>query len=135
MAWATRLLLIAATVLAGLLAGVDFDRAFVAMPAWEKVGAVPWAEFSRRADLGNGLLLYPIEAIGSTLFALATAACSRLDPRHVRRAALPLYAAALFAVAGLALTVIAAPIMLGIRDVTDAATLDRALHGFRFWGN
>jgi hypothetical protein len=43
----TRALLIAATVLSGLLAGGNVDRAIVAMPAWEQVGAAAWAEFSR----------------------------------------------------------------------------------------
>jgi hypothetical protein len=59
----TRLLLIAAAFVSGLLAGGNIDRAFVAMPAWQEVGATNWAEFSRHADLGNGMWLYPIEAI------------------------------------------------------------------------
>ena len=50
---ATRIVLVLAILLSGLLAGGDIDRAFVAMPAWQQVGAVAWAEFSRHADLGN----------------------------------------------------------------------------------
>jgi hypothetical protein len=47
----------------------------------------------------------------------------------------PLYAAVLFAAGGLVLTVKAAPIMLGIRDLGDPAALQRAFEGFWYWGN
>jgi hypothetical protein len=62
----TFILLIAATFMGGLLAGGNVDRAFVAMPAWEQMGAIAWEQFSRHADLGNGLVLYPLEAFGAT---------------------------------------------------------------------
>lgn len=131
----TRWLLVAATLFGGVLAGGNIDRAFVAMPAWEQVGAQGWAEFSRHADLGNGLLLYPIEAIGGALLVLAAAISFRFERTPPRRAALPLYLAVLLAAGGLALTVMAAPIMLGIRDTSDPATLRAAFERFYFWGN
>ena len=59
----TRILLILAIFISVFLAGGNIDRAFVAMPAWEEVGAIAWAEFSRYADLGNGLIFYPLEAL------------------------------------------------------------------------
>ena len=46
-----------------------------------------------------------------------------------------LYLASAFALLGLLLTVKAAPIMLGVRNTTDARALERAFAGFRFWGN
>jgi hypothetical protein len=69
----TRILLILATLISGLLAGGNVDRAFVAMPAGQQVGAIAWAEFSRHADLGNGLVVYPIEAFAGALLTLAAA--------------------------------------------------------------
>jgi hypothetical protein len=132
---ATRILLVLATFLAGLLAGGDIDRAFVAMPAWQEVGAAAWAEFGRHADLGNGLLLYPFEAFGSTLLTLAAALAFHFDRAAPRAAAFPLYAACALAVGGLGFTVKAAPIMLGIRDVDDAVALQAAFEGFWYWGN
>jgi hypothetical protein len=45
----------------------------------EKVGPVAWAEFSRHADLGNGLVLYPLEAFGGFLFTLAAAVSFYFD--------------------------------------------------------
>ncbi len=131
----TRTLLIFATLVSGLLAGGNVDRAFVAMPAWQQVGAIPWAEFSRHADLGNGLILYPIEAISGALLTIAAAMMIHFDRNAPRAAAVPIYAAALFAVGGLALTVKAAPTMLGIRGVSELVALQRAFEAFWYWGN
>jgi len=130
----TRLSLIAATLLSGLLAGGNVDRAFVAMPAWQNVGASAWAEFSRHADLGNGLILYPVEAFGGFLFTLAAAVSFHFDRTADRGAAWPLYSAAVLCAGGLAFTVMAAPIMLGIRGTNDPAALQTAFEDFWFWG-
>jgi hypothetical protein len=131
----TRVLMIAATFASGLLAGGNIDRALVAMPAWKQVGAVGWAEFSRHADLGNGLLLYPIEAIGGALLTLAAAASYHFDGAVRRAVAIPLWAAVAFSLGGLVLTLEAAPIMLGVGKADDPAALQAAFEGFRSWGN
>ena len=131
----TPIVLIFATLFSGLLAGGNIDRAFVAMPAWQQVGAIAWSEFSRHADLGNGLIVYPVEAIAGALLTAAAAVGSYFDRGVPRPAALCLYAAALFAAGGLMFTVKAAPIMLGLRDGSDPAALQQAFEGFWFWGN
>jgi hypothetical protein len=131
----TRLLLIPAALVSGLLAGLDFDRSLVAMPAWVLVGPAAWAEFSRHADLGAGLVLYPLEAIGAALLTLAAALSLWRDGAASRLAGLALAAASLLAIGGLGLTFKAAPLMLGIRDATDPAALRRAFEGFRYWGD
>jgi hypothetical protein len=128
----TRFLLIAAAAASGLLAGADLDREIVAMPAWQQVGAVPWAAFSRQADLGNGLVLYPVEAIGGFLLILAAIVSFHLDRAATGRFAL--YGAALLAAAGLLCTVKAAPIMLGVARLEDPAALRQVFEGFRHWG-
>ena len=92
-----RLLLILSTFVSGLLAGGNIDRAFVAMPAWQQVGAPSWAAFSRHADLGNGLVLYPVEAVGGALLTLAAAIMIHFDRNAPRAAIVSLYAAVLFA--------------------------------------
>ena len=127
--------MIAATFMGGLLAGGNVDRAFVAMRAWEHVGAVAWGQFSRHADLGNGLVLYPLEAFGATLLTLAAAISFHFDRVASRNAAVPLYSAALLCIVGLILTIKAAPFMLGIREVNEPAALQTAFEGFRYWGN
>ncbi len=130
-----RALLAFALLFSGLLAGGNVDRAVAAMPAWQIVGATGWAEFSRHADLGNGLFLYPVEAFGGALFALAAAIGFQFDRDALASVKVLLYASVVLAASGLLLTFEAAPIMLGIRDVADPAALARAFDGFWFWGN
>jgi hypothetical protein len=130
----TRTLLIAATLLGGLLAGGDLDRALVAMPAWQEIGPEAWATFSRHADLGNGLILYPVEAIGGAVLILVAALRLRRDPATPRVTMVAVYVATALAVAGLLLTLKAAPIMLGIKEVSDEQALKAAFEGFSHWG-
>jgi hypothetical protein len=131
----TRALLIAAAVLSGLLAGGNVDRAIVAIPAWAQVGAPAWAEFSRHADLGNGLVLYPLEAIGAFLLIVLTAGSLYVDRAAKAHIMLPLCGAAVLAAAGLLCTLKAAPIMLSVGHLSDPASLRQAFDGFRFWGD
>lgn len=52
-----------------------------------------------------------------------------------RSIGIPIYAAAIFTVGGLLLTLKAAPIMLSVRHLgDDPVSLRRALDGFEFWG-
>src|SRR2546425_12848716 len=105
-------LLVTATIVSGLLAGGNIDRAVVAMPAWQRVGPVAWAEFSRRADLANGMILYPTEAIGGFVLVLGALAAALAEGAVLRGAVLPLALAAVPSAAGLCLTFKAAPIMM-----------------------
>ncbi len=130
----TLCVLAAAALPGGFLAGADLDRALVAMPAWSEVGAIGWAAFSRHADLGAGLVLYPAEAVLAALLVLAAALSHRLD-RGRTGVGLPLYAAGALSILGLVLTARAAPIMLSIRDMGDPVMLQQAFGGFRFWGD
>jgi len=131
----SRVLLAGAAILSGLIAGVDFDRTLVAMPAWQTVGASAWATFSRQADLGNGLVLYPLEAIGAFLLLIAVSLSLRLDGVPWSRIPLPLWIAIGASGVGLLLTLVAAPIMFSIRAATETALLQAALADFRFFGD
>jgi hypothetical protein len=122
----------AATLVNGALAGSDIDRAVVQMPAFVRLGAARWAEFSAHADLSRrGLALYPAEGIGGTLLSIATAAAMARS-RGVRKSArIASVAAALLALGGLAVTVKAAPNILSLRNPD--ADPQRAFDGFRYW--
>ena len=128
--------IVSATLANGLLAGGDVDRWLVGMPAWQSVGVLGWANYSRLADLGNGFVLYPTLAIGGTLLSLAAAATFMRQAKHERFVAIPIYAAAALAVAGLLMTVKAAPFMLSLRHIgnEEVALLEHAFNGFRLWG-
>jgi hypothetical protein len=127
--------ILAASLVDGVLVGGGIDRALVAMPAWHRVGPIAWANFSRHADLGNGLILYPLEAFGGMILSVAAAVIFRRDGTAPQAAQMPIYAAALFTIGGLVLTVKAAPIMLGVKNVgDDLGVLQRAFDDFEFWG-
>jgi len=130
----TQLLVAAAALLSGVLAGGIIDRVIVGGPAWHELGAQAWAQFSRQADLGTGLVAYPVEGIGATLFILAAALSNYFD-RNIRRGVtLPLCFAAAFSISGLILTAKAAPIMLSLASLKNGAEIERAFNEFFVWG-
>ena len=128
--------IVSATLANGLLAGGDIDRWLIGMPAWQSVGILAWANYSRSADLGNGFVLYPILAIGGTLLSLAVVVVFIREGKHKCVVAIPVYAAAALAVAGLLMTLKAAPFMLSLGHIgnEDLVSLQHAFDGFRLWG-
>ena len=130
----TRLLLAAAALVSGILAGSIVDRVVVGGPAWHELGAQAWAAYSRQADLGNGLAAYPIEAIAGALLIIAAAVSNYFDHRASSPAAIPLYCAVILSLATLALTVKAAPIMLGLATPQSTAATQHAFDAFFLWG-
>ena len=104
------------------------------MPAWQRVGPIAWANFSRQADLGNGEVLYPLFGIGSTVLAVGLAVAYGLNRNAPRSAAVPVYLGAAFAIGVMVATTQAAPQMLSLRHGgNDAAVLQGALDVFQRW--
>jgi hypothetical protein len=134
---AVRALATAATIIGGALAGGNIDRSLVQMPAWKRVGARRWAEYSQHADLERGLPFYPIEGIGGALLSIATAIALRRVRRVKRSAILAGNTAALFAIGGMLATLKAAPVMLSMKDAqtkSDAA-VEEVFNAFHHWGD
>ena len=131
----TRSLLIAATLLAGILAGATADRGIIGYPAWRALGVASWVAYSQHADLSlRGMMFYPVLAIGGTLFNVAAAFRFRSDLGASRSAALPIYASSLLAIGGLLLTIKAAPFMLSVAHAgNDEQAVQHAFDGFYFW--
>jgi hypothetical protein len=130
----TLILLAAATFLSGILAGGAVDRVIVGGPAWHELGAQAWAQYSRLADLGSGLVAYPIEGIGSTLLIAAATLSNHFDRAAPRAATFSLSIALALSVGGLLLTVKAAPIMLGLASSQSSRAIEGAFDQFFFWG-
>jgi hypothetical protein len=130
----TRLLLMAATLVSGILAGGIVDRVIVGGPAWRQLGVEAWVQYSRLADLGSGLAAYPVEGIGAALLIVAAAASAYFDRGASRHVTLPLYAAVALSAAGLLLTGKAAPIMLSLATPQPASAGQRAFDEFFLWG-
>jgi hypothetical protein len=121
-------------LLDGLLAGSTVDRAVAGWPAWRHLGVVAWAEYSRHADLGYGLVLYPVLAIGGCLFALAVVVVFWRSGKRPPAAALPIYLGAALAIGGLLTTIGAAPNMLSLKHIGDnAPALTAAFEAFYRW--
>jgi hypothetical protein len=96
--------------------GSFLTRSIVDLPAWQHVGPIAWAAFSRHADIGNGVIYYSLFGIGSTLLAVATAISFRLTRASSGlRCAIPVYLTAAFAAGVILATTQAAPQMLSIR--------------------
>ncbi len=134
----TRYLLLSCILLAAAfngLSGSGIDRTLIEMPAWQHVGALAWAAFSRWADLGtNGLILYPLEKIGGTVFSVGAAIIFFANRRRLPRdGAFPIYGAALFALGAMLATTQAAPLMMSTPHLSDPVSLQHALDGFAFW--
>jgi hypothetical protein len=129
----TRWLVAAATVVGAILVGGMVDRVIVAGPAWRELGPEAWREYSRHADLDAGLIAYPLEGIGAALLTLAAAVSHRFDrpPGPIRTA---LYLSTAGYLAGLLLTLKAAPIMLALGNPGDHLGPATAFADFYFWG-
>ncbi|HEV2428318.1 MAG TPA: hypothetical protein VGV64_00515 [Thermoplasmata archaeon] len=130
--WVVLLWIAAGT--SGLLAGIGLNKAAVELPAGRRLGSVEFARFSRQADLGNGLILYPI--VGLAAPALTIAAGVDLAYAHAFPAAALVLAlsAAGFGLLHLGTTAVAAPQMVRIGRLGDErAALDRAYERFRAW--
>jgi hypothetical protein len=124
-----RYLVLIACFLSGALAGINIDSVIVRFPAWRRLGATAWAAYRRKADLGNGLFLYPLLAIGHALIIIAIAI--DLYFRGPVSAIPTAFVAASFAIIGLLLTIRAAPIMLGLnRDTDDPQAIENDFRGF-----
>jgi hypothetical protein len=122
-------LMILATAMNGLLAGLNVDTALVKLPARRRIGAVAYAAFARGNDLGNGLVVYPFLGIGAALFTVLATAIASLEHSSMGLLVL-LSLASLLSLIHTFATTRAAPIMLSIKDAPDdeallSAKLDR----------
>jgi len=131
----TLLLILAATIVTGLLAGASLDKAFVQLPARHRMGVVGFAAFSRANDLGNGLIAYPVLGISAALLTILAALAAFLQNTSLQQA-IPLYIAALLALLHSVTTSRAAPNMLSLRQgSSDEAFLTETFNRFARWHN
>lgn len=128
-------LIIAATALNGLIAGISFDGALVKLPARRRIGAVAYATFARGNDLGNGLWVYPSTAIGAALLTIVATIAAYAE--HTSVAVLvPLSIATLTSIGHFVATSRAAPVMLRVgKTPDDEALLAPLLDRFARWSD
>jgi|SRR5438552_15652680 len=68
-----------AALFGGLQAGATANRAFVLLAAWERLGVIPWVNFTRAENVGVGALFYPVLGLAALLFTVSAAIAFRLD--------------------------------------------------------
>lgn len=131
----TKSLLVGATLLGGLLAGMATNKVLVEMPAWAEVGVIPWANFTRAEDTGLGLILFPVIGGSALLLTVAAAAAFHFDRTAPLSGAVPVYAAVVLAVAALIVTVgLLAPPRLSLKQAgTDIAELQQIFASVDRW--
>jgi hypothetical protein len=128
-------LILAATIITGLLAGISIDKSVVQLPARHRMGVVAFATFSRANDLGTGLIVYPVLGIAAALLTMFAALAAYLQGAAFAQA-WPLYISAVLAVLHSAATARAAPNMLSLRQPNiSEAKLTEALDRFARWHN
>ena len=131
----TLILILAATVVTGLLAGVSLDKAIVQLPARHRLGVVRFAAFSQAADLGNGLIIYPVLGISAALLTISAALTAFLQGAPLAYT-WPFYFSVLLALLHSVTTIRAAPNMLSLRlPTSDEAILTDTLNRFAKWHN
>jgi hypothetical protein len=65
------MLLLMATAANGMLVGASLDQSLKQLPARHRLGLVAYSQYSRAADLVNGIAYYGVLGIGSALLTLA----------------------------------------------------------------
>jgi len=129
------IILVCATFIHGLGAGLCFDVALVKLPTRHRIGVIPYANFARGNDLGNGIIVYPIIGVSGLLIIFATTILAYIQgqPSSVLY---PLYTSTLATILASFGTAKAAPIMLSLKNTSnDEQLLKVKLNRFSRWHN
>lgn len=123
-------LLIASLAANGLLTGATLDQAIKQLPARRRIGVVAYSDYSRAADLGNGLIWYPVIGVGTAALSVAAGAVGLADGASGAQAA-ALIALIAGSVAHMGSTALAAPTNISQRRaIGDEAALQRIFDRF-----
>lgn len=127
---ATLMLLVASVSVNGLLTGATLDQAIKQLPARKAIGAVAYSDYSRAADLGNGLIWYPVLGIGAAVLSVVTSAVG-LAQHAVGAERIALILLIVGSVAHMGSTALAAPTNISQRRAAgDEAALTRIFNRF-----
>ena len=127
-------LLIAAVLANGLIAGASLDRSVVQLPARRKIGVPAYSAYSVAHELeGVGLIWYPVLGIGSALLTVAAAVFAAGTGVSLLNGS-PIFLAATAAVMHSAVTARAAPLNFRQRSAQgDEPELARIIDSFAKW--
>ncbi len=104
-----------ATALNGLLAGGSVEKSLVELPARRRMDLLAFVQFSRAADLGRGLLYFPVVGIAAPVVTIVAALRIAFDASLPALAEELSFVAAILSAGHLFTTSRAAPKMLSLR--------------------
>jgi hypothetical protein len=133
----TKTLAFGAALFGGLLAGVTANRALVELPAWQRIGVIAWANFTRAENHGIGSFFYIVIGFMALVLTIGAAIAFRFDRSARGSRRFPAYAAALVAIAYAVITrAILVPAAFRLRAAgNDGAELQQTFVGAaRWWG-
>jgi hypothetical protein len=126
--------IIAAAIVAnGLLAGLSVFRSLVELPAWKKINLSGFYEYARAADLGRGLVLYPLIGIIAAVLVVVAVIDGYFDGVNSTAMTL-LWISLIFAIAHSITTTRAAPNMLSLRSAPNSPeSVKSVFERFKKW--
>src|SRR5215216_1803470 len=130
----TFVLIFAATLFIGLLAGASLDQSIKQLPARYRIGLTAYSQYSRASDLGNGILFYSILGVTGALLNFAAAIAAYLQRIPSQQTNL-IYVGALFAILHTLATTQAAPLNFSQRKISpsDENALTKEGNEAKFW--
>jgi hypothetical protein len=128
-------ILMLTTFIHGLEAGLCFDVALVKLPIRHRIGSIPYANFARGNDLGNGIIVYQIIGVSGLLVVFASAILAYIQEQP-HTILYPLCVSTLATILASFGTAKAAPIMLSLKKLpNDEQLLRQKLDRFARWHN
>lgn len=127
-------LLIAAALANGVIAGASLDRSVVQLPARRKIGVSAYSAYSVAHELeGVGLIWYPVLGTGSALLTIAAGVVAAATGIYPLKGS-PIYLATIAAVLHSVATARAASLNFRQRSAQgNEAELARIIDGFEKW--
>jgi len=127
------ILLVLTTFMHGLLAGMCLDVALVKLPTRHRIGVIPYANFARGNDLGNGIIVYPVSAISGALLLVATTIIAYVQGQPTG-VSYSLYLSVFSTILSFVCTTKAAPVMLSLKNApNDELLVKQKLDLFERW--
>ena len=132
----TFMLIFAATVFIGLLAGASLDQSIKQLPTRYTIGLTAYSRYSRASDLGNGIPFYAILGVAAALLNIAAAIAAYVQGIPSQQSNL-IYVGALLAVLHSLATTQAAPLNFSQRKISlnDEHALAQVFNKFARWQN
>jgi hypothetical protein len=126
----TRLLIVLATAVNGILVGASLDQSIKQLPARHRIGITAYSTYSKAADLGNGIPWYVSLGVGGVVLTIG-ASIAAFSQEIASKTAVPLYMSVVLSILHSLVTTQAAPTLFRQRQYEhDEAALTTVFNRF-----